>query len=130
MSAGRQVVLICGPPGAGKTTLAHTLGLPVYDLDDPQWANNRQFNRALDQLGRTLNAQAAVIRSNATLAARAKTAAQIQATDVRLILTPEDECIRRAITRNRPRPTIAQQIAAIHQWWTDYEPDTMTSVRW
>lgn len=28
----RRAVLVCGPPGAGKTKLAHSLGLDVYDI--------------------------------------------------------------------------------------------------
>jgi hypothetical protein len=34
---GRQVILLCGPPAAGKSTHARTLGLQVFDLDDPHY---------------------------------------------------------------------------------------------
>ena len=46
----RRVVLICGPPGAGKTTLAKTLDLTVYDIDDPDWISEAQFRRAIASL--------------------------------------------------------------------------------
>jgi len=67
----REVVLICGPPGAGKSTYARSTGLKVYDRDDPQWTSERQFRQALERLRRDPSAQAAVIRSGATRSAAA-----------------------------------------------------------
>lgn len=121
----RRVVLVCGPPGAGKTTLAKSLGLEVYDIDDPQWGNDEaRFKAALEHLNRDLDAQAVVIRSGATRTARAKAAALIGATETRVVTTPEAECIKRVVARNRPRPPIKVQIAAVESWWMKYEPDT------
>lgn len=119
----RRVILICGPPGAGKTTHAHTLGLPVYDLDDPQWnGDERLFIPALARLGATPAAQAAVIRSGATQSARDTAVALIGATDTHMIIVDRDECIRRVRQRNRQRPSVERQIAAVAQWFRQYEP--------
>lgn len=126
----RHVVLVCGPPGAGKTTHAHATGLPVYDIDDPEWElDERRFNAALDQLGRTPDAQAVVIRSGATLSARNKVRHQIGATDTVIVTTPADECIRRIHRRNRPRPPIKHQVGAALDWWRRYEPDETPTTR-
>lgn len=126
----RRVVLICGPPGSGKTTHAHTLDLPIYDIDDPHWELNEQrFARALTELGHTPDAQAAVIRSGATLAARNKVRAQIGATETVIVTTPANECIRRIHHRNRPRPPIKNQVAAAIDWWRKYQPDATPTTR-
>jgi len=121
----RRVVLVCGPPGAGKTTLAKSLGLEVYDLDDPQWGDSeRLFKTHLRRLASDPSAHAVVIRAGATLTARAAAQALIQATEVTVVETPADECIRRVIERNRPRPPMNMQIAAVRRWWERYEPGT------
>jgi adenylate kinase family enzyme len=123
----RRVVLICGPPGAGKTTLAKSLGLEVYDLDDPKWGGSEQrFRQALRLLAKNPNAQAAVIRAGATMSARAKAAELVAATETRIITTPRDECIKRVVARNRPRPPLKVQIAAVDTWWTKHKMDAAT----
>lgn len=123
----RRVVLVCGPPCCGKTTLAHTLataeGLEVYDLDDDKWQNQAAFTHALSQVGQDSDAHAVVIRAGATRSARAKARALVNATEVRVITdVSAAECKRRVIERNRPRPPIRQQVAAVDQWWRSYQP--------
>jgi shikimate kinase len=125
----RRVVLVCGPPGAGKTTLARSYGLAVYDLDDERWGNSEKlFRTHLALLAKDHTAQAVVIRAGATQAARAKARALVDATETVIVTTSEAECVRRVIDRNRPRPPMRVQIAAVKKWWQTYEPDSPGTV--
>ena len=120
---GRNVVLICGPPGAGKTTLAHTLGLTVYDVDDPHWNGSEPlFRQAISQLAQDPDAQGAVIRSAATLSARQAAANLCGATSLTVLETDLHTCVERITQRGRTRPPIKTQIAAAQDWWAKYEP--------
>lgn len=126
----RRVVLICGPPGAGKTTYAHTLGLPVYDLDDDKWSGNDGLFRAnIALLKQDAKARAAVIRTGATLSARQKAATMCGATEVIVIDTPLDVCVKRIRERGRVEPPIGYQISGARKWHQTYEPGAVrTSV--
>lgn len=119
----RRVVLICGPPGAGKTTYAHALGLEVYDLDDPQWqGNDALFRATLTQLREQPDAKAAVIRTGATLSARQKVASNCGATEVVVLDTDLRTCVARIKQRGRTEPSISHQISGARRWWDRYEP--------
>lgn len=128
----RRVVILLGPPGAGKTTRAATYGLDVYDRDDPQWHDSEALFRAeLRRLARDPHAQAVVIRTGTTRAAQQAAIDMCRATEVEVIATPPDVCARRV--RARARGDVAAQLAGIERWWANHQAeaaDGVTSRRW
>lgn len=115
----RNVVLLCGPPGAGKTTAAHASGLPVFDRDDPRWPDEQSFRRDLARLAFDPQARAVVIRSGATSSARGRAAELVMATQVFVLLLPRDELMRRISIR--ARHDAKQTKAAVDTWFTRFE---------
>ena len=116
---GRRVVILCGPPGAGKTTAARASGLTVFDRDDPQWQSERQFTDALRALGRDPSAQAVVIRSGASSSARARWSRMVAATHVFMVMASPAECVRRV--RERGRDDLRSGVAAVPRWFESFD---------
>lgn len=129
----RRVVLLCGPPGSGKSTRAEQVaqadGLELFDRDEQRWVSEKQFREALKKIGRRGDARAVVIRSGATRSARAKAAGMVRATEVVVLETPREICRRRVVARNRQPPPVATQLAAVDSWWRRYEPGPVAPAR-
>lgn len=130
---GRRVILLCGPPASGKTTLANSPvfeGLTVFDVDEPPWFGDEMlFGLALRQIGETPDAQAIVIRSGSTLMARKKTADLVKATETIVLMVDEKTCVDRVVRRGRLNIPIARQIAGVRYWWKNFEPEPKRNSR-
>lgn len=117
--SGRVVVLIVGPPGAGKTTAARQSGLQIFDRDDEQWAGEKHFNQALAKLGDNRQAQAVIIRWGASTEARQKTIDLIKPTHKFYITATRDECARRI--RQRGRADSQQTLSGLNKWFDRFD---------
>ena len=119
MSHGRTVVVLCGPAGAGKTTLARLSGLTVYDRDDPEWQSEKHFTTKLADLAKDPRARAVVIRSGATSSARMRAAKLTGATHVFVVLAEPKVCQQRVIERGRADRI--RGVASVPRWFADFD---------
>ena len=119
------MVLVCGPPGAGKTTRAHELaeaeGLVVYDWDDPQWSGEDHFRRGLRALRSDPGARAVVIRCAATRARRAEAVAMCGATEVEVLVVDPEVCVDRIVKRGRG--DVRKAIRGVRTWFAEEQAD-------
>jgi shikimate kinase len=113
------VVVLCGPPGAGKTTAARASGLTVYDRDDAKWGNETQFRAAIGALAGSSLARAVVIRAGASSSARAKAVALVGATHVYMLTADQKELAHRVARRNRADKQ--KGLASIRTWFEQHD---------
>lgn len=115
----RRVVVLCGPPGAGKTTAARQSGMKVFDRDDPEWASEQQFTTAISSLAEDPQARAVVIRSGATSSARARTRSLVDPTHVFVMMADRQELVNRI--KRRGREDKVQTVAGVKTWFDRFD---------
>lgn len=121
----RLVVVLFGPSGAGKTTIAQAAppDLDIYDRDDPHWANRGEahFRRAIAQLANQPDAHAVVIRSGRTSNARTHALRLTAATHGYLVLPSRATCHQQA--GHRRRHDARNSHAYIDDWFNKFDHD-------
>ncbi|UVS81831.1 AAA family ATPase [Actinokineospora sp. UTMC 2448] len=133
-----RVVLLCGPPCAGKTTraselardpddvvvdfdqIARDLGSPARWLhpEPYRWQAEQEVRRILARLPGTAPGTAYVIRSLPGAQQRAIAARTIRACETWVISPGRDVCVCRAEADHRPAGTVEQ----IDSWYARYRP--------
>ena len=109
----RRVILIVGPPGSGKTT--HAMATGLRHLEREQFPTDHAFRAAATRAANKPGAQLAIIRCCPTLTEQAEWVAMIGATEVHVMPTDQDECIRRC--RRRGRSRWRGEVAAVERWF-------------
>lgn len=108
----RRVVLVCGPPCAGKTTHVTEHAQPGDLILDADTIGEIAMRQRLDQVAAMTHGTAWVIRCCPGPTQRDALAAQIAATETLLLYPDLAELLARA--RRRPHPQ--RHITAIRKW--------------
>jgi hypothetical protein len=120
----RRVILVTGPPCAGKTTHVRQHAQPGDLVLDQDAIGARRMNAALAQVAAMTEGTAWVIRCAPGPTARRALAQQVGATERVHLVEPEPTLVHRAARRPHPR----RHIAAVAQWFVREREDRAPSV--
>lgn len=120
----RRVILVTGPPCAGKTSYVRDRAQPGDTVLDQDEIGARSMTEALRRLGQH-HGTVWVIRCAPGPSARAALARRIGATDTVHLVAPREQLIARAVHR----PNRRRHIAAIDKWFTAEQADHPSTVR-
>ena len=95
----RQVLLIIGPPGSGKSTHAQQSGLTHHERE--HYGSDKAFKAAAANAARQPNAQLAIVRCCPTHAEQREWEPHTNPTTTTALDIPAAECARRIHQRHR-----------------------------
>ena len=124
----RSLTLICGPPGSGKTTLAHTLHAHMLDVGDIIADNARdrmrKFGRTAHRAGKHPHPDLAIVRGAPDVATRLHIEQMSRPARTIILLTDASTCHERVTQRDRRTPNgVESQHEEIDRWWQAWEAD-------